>query len=85
MPRRVRNYPAKGGKLRREFLAILIGDIPSKQKGTRSVWRVRLTQCRLVDIDGTRLTNPKAEVDVRDGAVLRVGKKRNDFRLERAP
>lgn len=45
----------------------------------------RLVEQGGVDLDGARVTDPKVEVEARDGVVLRVGKKRRHFRLRVAP
>ncbi len=41
----------------------------------------RLIEQGGVELDGTRVTDPKAELELKEGAVLRVGKKRRFFRI----
>ncbi len=49
--------------------------VPSKSEARR------LTQQGAVELDGVKLTDPRAFVDVREGMLLRVGKKSRYFRL----
>jgi tyrosyl-tRNA synthetase len=45
----------------------------------------RLVEQGGVELDGTRITDPKAQVEVKDGAIVRIGKKRKHFKLKGTP
>jgi tyrosyl-tRNA synthetase len=42
----------------------------------------RLVEQGGVELDGKKVTDPKAVIDVKDGMILRVGKKNRYFRLK---
>ncbi len=56
-------------------LVMLTGLAPSKSEGRR------LVEQGGVEIDGLKVTDPKALIQVKDGMILKVGKKKNYFRL----